>query len=185
MVVGKPSKPVQREWERIPFELGRVVLNWGHIEATTTVTLWGAAGNLNVEVGRILTAGVPIGVQWEQIELLLARDEVPSELAAWWAKWVPTAKALQARRNAAVHGYWLSTGEMNAPFKALDFTSQKARKGLREDRSPGGSEGLRVLANEIGEAHEALLAWIKSDLTAEMQRLTADDSPQTDGNNRQ
>jgi hypothetical protein len=184
MVVRKASKPVQREWEQIPFHLGRVVLNWGHIEATTAVTLWGAAGNLNVEVGRILTAGVAVGIQWEQIALLLARDGVPAELGTWWASWVPTAKELQTRRNAAVHGYWLATGELNAPFKALDFTSQKARKGPREDRSPGGSEGLRVLANEIGAAHEALLAWIKVDLKAEMQRLTANVSTQTDDDNR-
>jgi hypothetical protein len=59
---------------------------------------------------------------------------------------------------------------------ALDFISQKSRKGVLEDRSPGGSEGLRVLADEIGVAHEQLLAWIKSDLMTGMQSLTTKDA---------
>lgn len=176
MVEGEPNESVSREWEQIPFHLGRVVLNWGHVEAATTVALWGAARIPNVEVGRVLTAGTPVVVQWEQIGLLLARDGVPSELATWWANWVPRAKGFQARRNAAVHGYWLPTGETSEPFMALDFISQKSRKGVLEDRSPGGSEGLRVLADEIGVAHEQLLAWIKSDLMTGMQSLTTKDA---------
>jgi hypothetical protein len=133
-------------------------MNWGHLENATAITLW-VAVDVSTGQGRLLTNGVPLLTQWDQIEGRLSMDPFPPELLAWFKLWRKKADALRVRRNEAVHSFWGTSDDPDSPYAALDLLGRKARVSVREDVVPGGAETLRNLANEIASACVELVKW--------------------------
>ena len=143
----------------LPRQVGRVAMNWGHLEYLTSVTLW-VAVNVSTGKGRLLTNGVALLTQWDQIEARLSmEDAFTPEMREWFKAWRKKADVLRVRRNEAVHSFWGTSDDPDAPYAALDLLGRKARVAVREDVVPGGAEALRLLASEIGEACIELAKW--------------------------
>jgi hypothetical protein len=82
----------------LPRQVGRVAMNWAHLEQATSITLWIAA-ELKVSQGQLLTAGVPLPTQWDQIsERLLAASFSP-DMREWFRDWRRRADALRIRQD--------------------------------------------------------------------------------------
>ena len=142
----------------LPRQVGRVAMNWSHLEQATSITLWIAA-ELNVSQGRILTAGVPLSTQWDQISARLLAASFSPDMREWFRDWRRRADALRTRRDDVIHAIWWSTGGSDSPYWAIDELSQRARDTVQEDVVPGGTAALRGLANEIASACIDLVNW--------------------------
>ncbi|HXN62336.1 MAG TPA: hypothetical protein VN886_17965 [Acidimicrobiales bacterium] len=142
----------------LPRQVGRVAMNWGHLEHATALTLW-VACDVSTGRGRLLTNGVPLLTQWEQVAARLSMEPFTEELREWFKRWRKGADALRIRRNEAVHSFWGTSDDLQSPYAALDLLSRAARVKVREDVVPGGAESLRILANEIGASCIELTKW--------------------------
>jgi hypothetical protein len=142
----------------LPRQVGRVAMNWSHLEQATSITLWIAA-ELNVSQGRILTAGVPLATQWDQISARLLAASFSPDMREWFRDWRRRADALRIRQDDVIHAIWWPTGGSESPYWAIDTLSQRARDTVQEDVVPGGTAALRGLANEIASACIDLVNW--------------------------
>ena len=142
----------------LPRQVGRVAMNWSHLEQATSITLWIAA-ELNVSQGRILTAGVPLPTQWDQISARLLAASFSPDMREWFRDWRRRADALRTRQDDVIHAIWWPTGGSDSPYWAIDELSQRARDTVQEDGVPGGTAALRGLANEIASACIDLVNW--------------------------
>ena len=133
-------------------------MNWAHLEQATSITLWIAA-ELKVSQGELLTAGVPLPTQWDQIsERLLAASFSP-DMREWFRDWRRRADALRIRQDDVIHAIWWPTGGSESPYWAIDALSRRARDTVQEDVMPGGTAALRGLANEIASTCIDLVNW--------------------------
>ncbi len=133
-------------------------MNWAHLEQATALTLW-VATDVSTGQGRLLTNGVSLLTQWDQITARLSMDGFTPDLGEWFKRWRKKADTLRIRRNEAVHSFWGTSDDRQTPHVALDLLSRAARVNVRQDVVPGGAATLRVLANEIGEACVELTKW--------------------------
>jgi hypothetical protein len=77
--------------DRIAYEMGRVVLNWTHLETISHAVHWLSAGFPNTNVARIMTSGLPTSTVWEQTMLLLGERDGSEPMLEWFKGWRATA----------------------------------------------------------------------------------------------
>lgn len=160
-----PKDAAFPERQAIAENLGRLVLVWTHIEATSHVILWGVIDpNRPSDDLRTLTNGQSLDWVWNTTQELLSRKNGSDGLVAWFAAWRVRASEGRRKRNEAVHSWWLPTGEAQDPYKALDAFGRKSRKAVRDDVVPGGSAMLLEWINEISAISEDQLSWMKGTL---------------------
>jgi hypothetical protein len=147
-------------------EVGRVVLNWTHLEMTSHIVLWLVADLASSNVGRIMTSGIPTATIWEQTALLLTERNAAEDLKQWYKVWTAKAHQVKDERNRAVHGWWFATGDAQAPYTALDAMSRGARKGIRENVVPRGQGGIMATADAIVQHTSDLVRWVHGPLDA-------------------
>ncbi|MGA9078227.1 MAG: hypothetical protein WB383_07850 [Acidimicrobiales bacterium] len=158
--------------------VGRVALNWAHLEAMTSITLWTLANLPRVSLGTLLTNGVPVATQWDQIQVLLHSTKQDA-LLEWFTSWRCQAAQLQGSRNEAVHSQWFPTGDHARPFEAWDLLSRKARADARRNVMPGGVTEVDALADSIAVSFRDLQNWLLKDVAAALGRVTGDDEIST------
>jgi hypothetical protein len=160
--------------------VGRVALNWAHLEAMTSLTLWTLADLPNLGFGSLLTNGVPVATQWDQIQILLRTTERDA-LLEWFTSWQGQAAQLQGRRNEAVHSQWFPTGDHARPFEAWDLLSRKARARAEARRNvmPGGVTEVDALADSIAVNFRDLQNWLLKDVAAALGRVIGDEEIST------
>jgi hypothetical protein len=142
----------------LPRQVGRVAMNWSHLEQATSITLWIAA-ELKVSQGQLLTTGVSLPTQWDQISARLLAASFSPDMREWFRDWRRRADALRIRRDDVIHAIWWPTGGSESPYWAIDALSRRARDTVQEDVMPGGTPALRGLANEIASACIDLVNW--------------------------
>jgi hypothetical protein len=146
-------------------EVGRLVLNWTHLEMTAHIVLWLVADLASSNVGR-MTSGIPPATIWEQTALLLTERNAAKDVEQWYKVWTAKAHRLKDERNRAVHGWWFATGDAQAPYTALDAMSRGARKGIRENVVPRGQGGIMATADAIVQHTSDLVRWVDGPLDA-------------------
>lgn len=162
------------ESREIAENVGRLVLVWTHVENASHVILWGVIDqNRAINDSRPLTVGQSLDWVWNTTQQLLSHKSDSEELVEWFAAWRLRAIEGRRKRNEAVHGWWLPTGDERDPFKVLDVVSRKARSAYREDVIPGGSSTLTQWIDEISVIQSDLLYWWKEILVPYLQRDAA------------
>lgn len=153
------------ERQAIAENLGRLVLVWTHVEMTSHVILWGVIDPLRAsDECRPLTVGQSLDWVWATTQELLSHKPHSEAMVDWFSQWKVRASEGRRKRNEAVHGWWLPTGELVDPYKVLDFVGRKSRKGVRDDVIPGGSAKLLEWIEEISAISEDQLSWTKGRL---------------------
>jgi hypothetical protein len=142
----------------LPRQVGRVAMNWSHLEQVTSITLWVVA-ELRVGQGRLLTSGMPVSTQWDLISARLLESSFSPDMREWFRAWRRTSEVLRVRRDDAIHAIWWPTGGAESPLGAMDVVGRRARRTVKEDVVPGGVAGIRGLANEIARACIDLVRW--------------------------
>jgi hypothetical protein len=142
----------------LPRQVGRVAMNWSHLEQATSITLWIVA-EVRVGQGRLLTSGIPLATQWDQITACLLNTSFSPDTREWFRGWRRSADVLRIRRDDAIHAIWWPTGSSDSPFGAIETVGQRARRTVGEDVVPGGVAAIRGLANEIARSCIDLVRW--------------------------
>jgi hypothetical protein len=158
--------------------VGRVALNWAHLEAMTSLTLWTLADLPKLSLGTVPTNGVPLATQCDQIQVLLHTTERDA-LLEWFRSWRGKAAQLQGRRNEAVHSQWFPTRDHARPFEAWDMLSKKARADARRNIILGGVTEVDALADAIAVSFRDLQNWLLKDVAAALGQVIGDEEIST------
>ena len=169
------ADPTFPERRAIAENLGRIALVWNHVESTSHIILWGVIDpNRGSDDCRPLTLGQSVQWVWDTTLALLSNRPGSTELVEWFKAWRIRAGEGLRKRNEAIHAWWLPTGEVGDPYKVLDMTGSKSRKGYRENVIEGGSATLLEWIDEISAISEDQIDWLKGPLLAFLSAPAAD-----------
>jgi hypothetical protein len=180
-VVGPPdSQPSDLELRRAIAEtIGRIAIVWTHLEAQCHTALWGLISTKNrVSELRPLTVGLPIERIWETTKILLEEKGAPAEIVSWFDNWRKRALELKRCRNDAIHSWWLATGDVSEPFKALDVMGRRTMAAIKEDVVAGGLPTLLSWVEDISRLSIEQLNWMQGPLQEFLRRIN---EPTTEG----
>ena len=156
------------------FQLGRITVNFQHCESIFAFLTWNLIPT-DDETGAAITAQLPFSKLLTLFQSLAARRLTSRlDLIAQFEELVARASALEQERNALVHSAW---GASETPGVRRIKITVSRKSGVRLDSPEVGSDEIRRIADDLGQASRELLEIALAARTDGLMSFKTSDGP--------